>query len=491
MPTAVEDLRQHYSDIFALHAAVAIMDWDQQTYMPTGGSEARAECVGALSRMAHESLASDRTQTLLERSSPANEDEAAMVRLIQREFDLQTKIPATLVEEKAKLAAVGHDIWVRARKENNFTTFAPVLERMFDIARQEAECLGYKDHIYDALLDQYEEGATAADCVKMFDALRERQSKLIAWTQEQPAIDDSFLIGDWDPKVQSAFTEYVVRSIGFDFSRGRQDTAAHPFCTSFSIGDVRLTTRFLPYLNSAIFGSLHEAGHGLYEQGSPQQWDRTILMGGASLGLHESQSRLWENIIGRSEPFWSHFFPKLQSHFPALASRSQRDFYRAINRVKPSLIRVEADEVTYNMHVMLRFEVECDLLTGAMRVQDLPEVWNAKMKQYLGISVDADSNGCLQDVHWSAGSIGYFPTYTMGNILSYQIWRKLQQDVSGTDDLIANGEFEPILGWLQTNVYRAGRKFAPKDLVLRVTGKAMDPTDYLDGLEQKVAEVYR
>lgn len=490
----IEQLKNRLADVNALTSAVAIMDWDQQTYMPKGGANARAEHVGILSRMAHEMFTADETQRLLESArgeTREGTDEEALLRVTQRDLDMRTKIPAALVEEKTKLAALAHEKWVEARANNDFASFAPLLEKMFDIARQEAEYLGYKEHIYDALLDQYEEGATAADARRMFEALKGPNVALVKEiTERGRKIDDSALYGEWDEGKQRQFTEKLVRAIGFDMERGRQDTAPHPFCTGWSVGDIRLTTRFKPYVGAAIFGSLHEAGHGMYEQGSPTQWDRTPLAGGVSLGLHESQSRTWENIVGRSKPFWKHFLPDLQGTFPSLSSFDLDSWYRAINKVEPSFIRVEADEVTYNLHVLVRFEIECDVLTKKLAVKDMPEAWNAKYTEYLGITPRNDSEGCLQDVHWSMGSIGYFPTYSMGNLLSYQIWNALRKDVGDTDALMEQGNFAPILEWLQQKIYRQGRKYTPKELVMRVTGKPMGAEDYLAGLDKKYREIY-
>lgn len=492
MSTPLETLNSRLSDVNALRMAIALMDWDQQTYMPRGGAEARAEHLGILSRMAHETFVADETREALEAAKDGAEgDDAAVVRVVQRDLDLATKLPTKLVEEKTKLAAIAHEAWVKARATNDFPSFAPTLERMFEIAREEAEHLGYTEHIYDALLNQYEEGATAADARAMFDAIKGPQVELVKAIAAQPKIDDAFLYGEWDVAQQKEFTESIVKAIGFDFSRGRQDTAPHPFCTNFAVGDVRLTTRYKPYLGSAIFGSLHEAGHGMYEQGSPQEWDRTPLAGGVSLGIHESQSRTWENIVGRSKAFWQRFLPDLKQRFPALGDVDLDTFYRAINKVEPSFIRVEADELTYNLHVLVRFEIECDILTGKLAVKDLPEAWNAKYAEYLGITPKSDSEGCLQDVHWSMGSIGYFPTYSMGNLLSYQIWNALERDLGDTQALIAEGDFAPILGWLKDHVYSKGRKFAPKELVKQVTGKPMEAEDYLAALDRKYREIYQ
>lgn len=493
MSSAIDALKQRLMDVNALQAATAVMDWDQQTYMPKEGSAARGEHVGRLSRMAHEIFTSDQTASLIQTAKSnlnGEMDDQALLRVVTRDFDLATKLPADLVAEKVKLGSDSQDVWVEARANNDFGKFAPYLERMIDVVRREAEFLGYKEHIYDALLDQYEEGATAAEVRTMFDAIRGPQVDLVKQIQDQPEIDDSWLYGEWEVAKQQRFTEMLVKAIGFDFNRGRQDTAPHPFCTNFSMNDVRLTTRFKSYLGSAIFGSLHEAGHGMYEQGSPEHFDRTPLCGGVSLGVHESQSRTWENIVGRSRAFWEHFYPMLQAEFPSLANRSLDEFYRAINKVKPSLIRVEADELTYNLHIMVRFELECALLEGTLAVKDLPEAWNEKYREYLGIVPPSDSDGCLQDVHWSAGLIGYFPTYSMGNLLSYQIWNVLKSEVGDVDALMSRGDFKPILQWLQQKVYSQGKRYAPKELIQRVTGKPMQAGDYLAGLGEKYRGVY-
>lgn len=488
-------LKSRLADVNALNAASAVLDWDQQCFMPEGGAEARAEHVSILSRMSHELFVADETATALDKAKAEvgeGTDDAALLRIVKRNLDLKTKLPAEFVARKTRLGTIGHETWVKARAANDFAAFAPTLAEMFELTREEAELLGYKDHIYDALLDQYEEGATAADARRMFDTLRSPMVQLVKDIQASDVkADDSPLHGDWDKAKQSEFTEMLVRAIGFDMSRGRQDTAPHPFCTNFSVNDVRLTTRYLPFIGSAIFGSLHEAGHGMYEQGSPTEWDRTPLAGGVSLGIHESQSRFWENVIGRSRGFWKRFLPELQTRFPQLTGMDLDTWYVAINKVQPSLIRVEADEVTYNMHTMIRFETECDLLTGTLKVNDLPEAWNAKYTEYLGVTPDSDARGCMQDVHWSAGLIGYFPTYSMGNLLSYQFWNALKKDVANTDALIEAGEFQPILGWLQEKIYRKGSKYPPKELVMQVTGKPMGADDYVEGLSAKYREIYK
>ncbi|RYG70051.1 carboxypeptidase M32, partial [bacterium] len=334
MPSALETLKSRLADVNALHMATAVLDWDQQTYMPHGGADARARHTEALSKLAHEIFTSDETRRALEAArGEAEGDDATMITVAGRDLDLATKLPVELVAEKAGLSAKAHEDWVAARANNDFKTFAPTLERMFEIARQEAEHLGYQAERYDALLDQYEQGATAAEARAMFDALKGPQVALVKEIAAQPEVDDSILHGDWDANTQREFSLKLVAAIGYDLDRGRLDAAPHPFCTNFSTGDVRLTTRYKPYIGSAIFGSLHEAGHGVYEQGSPMKWDGTPLAGGVSLGLHESQSRTWENIVGRSRPFWSRFLPDLQAAFPALGGVKLDDFYRKINKV--------------------------------------------------------------------------------------------------------------------------------------------------------------
>lgn len=492
---AISELKARLADVNALNAAVSIMDWDQQTYMPRGGAEARGQHVSILTRMAHEIFTADETKRLLEKAkseSDPNSDDAALIRVATRDVTLASKLPADLVERKSKLTTEAHEVWVDARKNNDFGKFAPYLEQLLDIARQEAECFGYQEHIYDALLDTYEEGATAADVRAMFDAIRTPLVDLVKRIQASPnQPNDSKFYGNWDKEKQREFTEMLVKEIGFDMERGRQDVAPHPFCTGWSVGDIRLTTRYKDYLPSAIMGSLHEAGHGMYEQGSPKDWDLTPLAGGVSLGLHESQSRLWENIVGRSKAFWTRFLPDLKAKFDGIESFDVDSFVFALNKVQPSLIRVEADEVTYNLHIMVRFEMECDLLEGALKIKDVPEVWNQKYQDYLGVRPDSDANGCLQDVHWSMGGMGYFPTYSMGNLLSYQIWNKLRADLGDTDALMASGNFAPIFEWLRDKIYRQGRKYTPRDLVQQVTGKPMGAEDYLAGITAKYEALYR
>ncbi|MDQ2799140.1 MAG: carboxypeptidase M32, partial [Armatimonadota bacterium] len=419
----------------------------------------------------------------------------AYLRQARRDFDLATKVPTSLVAEMARVTTLAHEQWAQARAESDWGRFAPWLTQILDLTRQTADHLGHGGERYDALLDQYEPGMTTAEVRAMFEAIK---PDLVALVQSvaakgPQAVDDSVLHRDFDEETQRRFGEKVVTALGYDFRRGRQDRAVHPFCTSFGRDDVRITTRFdKNFLPMALFGSIHETGHALYEQGVAERYAGNILADGASLGFHESQSRLWENLVGRSRPFWQRFYPDLQAAFPnALGDVDAETFYRAINKVAPSLIRVEADEVTYNLHILLRFEMEQALLSGEISVEGAPAAWNAKMQQYFGLTPPDDAHGILQDVHWSGGSLGYFPTYSVGNLLSVQLYDKANRDLGGEiETQIAAGEFAPLLGWLRENVYQYGRKYLPKELVQRVVGGPLDPAPYLRYLKAKFGEVY-
>lgn len=498
---ALEQFKQRMAEISAVGSAAAVLGWDQQTYMPPGGANARAAQLAALSKIIHEMATGEETARLLECSERETDaldpdaDDRAFLRAARRDFDQAVKLPTALVAELSRTTALAFEQWAQARAENDWNRFAPWLDTILDLTRQAAEHLGYKDVLYNALLDQYEPGMTTAQAQAMFDAIKPPSVALVkAIVAKGPdAVDDSILFRDYEEAAQARVGEEIVRALGFDFSRGRQDRAVHPFCTSFTRADVRITTRYdQNFLPSSLYGSMHETGHGLYEQGIAERYTGNVLEGGASLGVHESQSRLWENLVGRSRPFVGHVFPKLQAAFPAaLGDTDAERFYRAINKVAPSLIRVEADEVTYNLHILLRFEMENDLLEGRLSVSDAPAAWNAKMEQYLGLTPPDDAQGILQDVHWSGGMIGYFPTYSVGNILSVQLFEKANADLDGQiAGQIGRGEFGPLLGWLRENVHQWGRKYLPTELVQRVTGGPLDPAPYLNYLHAKFGAIY-
>jgi len=498
---ALEQLQGHLAEVKALGEAAAVLGWDQQTYMPPGGAGARAAQLTALAGVIHRKATGDETARLLDAAERAgaspdvDSDEAAYLRMARRDFDQATKIPTALVAETARVTALAFEQWAQARADSDWGRFAPWLEQILDLTRQAADHLGHGGERYDALLDQYEPGMTTADARAMFEALKPDLVALVrAVAARGPgAVDDSVLHRDFDEEKQRQFGEKVVKALGYDWSRGRQDRALHPFCTSFGRDDVRITTRFdRNFLPSALFGSIHEAGHALYEQGVAERYAGNILADGASLGFHESQSRLWENLVGRSRAFWRRFYPDLQALFPeSLGAVEEGAFYQAVNKVEPSLIRVEADEVTYNLHILLRFEIEQALLSGELSVADAPAAWNAKMQDYFGLTPPDDARGILQDVHWSGGSVGYFPTYSVGNLLSVQLYDKANADLGGEiEGQIAAGDFAPLLGWLRENVHQYGRKYLPEELVQRIVGGPLDAAPYLKYLQTKFGAVY-
>lgn len=493
-----DQLKARLAEIGHIGSAAAVLGWDQQCYMPPGGATERAEQFAVLGKITHEMFVSDETRRLLEGAereagdlSP-DSDEAATVRVVRRDFDKSVKIPTGLVTEMAKATTHAHETWVKARQGDDYAAFAPTLDKLLDLSRQVAEHLGYEDRLYDALLDQYEPGTKTRDVERVFAELKPGLVRLVQEITERPPIDDSVLRRDYDEAKQQAFGEQIITKMGFDFTRGRQDRAVHPFCTSFGRDDVRITTRFeRNFLPTALMGTIHETGHALYEQGFDPRDDNTPLSSAASLGFHESQSRLWENIIGRSRAFWDVYFPALRQQFPeALADVDVETFYRAINKVEPSFIRVEADEVTYNLHIMLRFEMELALLDGSLSVRDAPDAWNAKMREYLGITPPDNRRGILQDVHWSGASFGYFPTYSLGTLLSAQLFDRAVQDNPAIPEDLTRGEFGSLLSWLREKIHRPGRRYLPAELVQRVCGEPAQSRSYLNYLNTKFRDLY-
>lgn len=483
-----------FQDLQALEAAISLMNWDRQVLMPPGGGAARSAHVARLARLHHEHLVADelgRDVEELARAAEPGSDEAAIARVLQREIEVETKLPLAHVERKARVSSEAYDVWKRAKAESDFAAMRPYYEELFGLAREKAELLGYRDHIYDPLIDLYEEGATQADAAGMFAQIKGPIIALVREIREDGRpIDDAAFIRDWDQPKLRDFTQAAAAQIGFDFTRGRLDLAPNAFCGGSSSTDVRMTTRPSGHLKGVVSSSLHEMGHGLYEQGSPSAWDRTPLAGGISLAVHESQSRLWENIVGRSRPFWTHFLPDLQRRFPELGGIALDDFYRMINRVEPTYIRVGADELTYNLHILVRFELECAVLTGEISVADLPEAWNAKYAEFLGITPRNDAEGVLQDVHWSRGSIGYFATYAMGNLIGGQIWAVMTRELGDQMDRMRSGDFAPVLNWLRDRIYAQAKRYPPKELIQRVTGRTMAAQDWLAYADEKYRALY-
>lgn len=488
---ALDTLQAAYADINALRAATSLMNWDRQVLMPAGGAEARSAHTAILGRMAHEKLVSQEFLALVENARPENEEERALVAALRRDLETWTKLPAELMERKTRVASDAYETWRKAKAESNFILLRPYLAELVEIAKEQAELLGYRDHPYDALINLFEYGATYADAKAMFEEIKDPIVHLVREIGERgKSVDDSALIGEWDSEKLREVAQQMASRIGYDFDGGRLDVAFNAFCMNLSNRDVRMTARPSSHVKGILSSSLHEMGHGLYEQNSPKKWDRTPLAGGISLAVHESQSRTWENLVGRSLGFWTHFLPTLQAAFPQLDSVEPLAMYRAMNKVQPEFIRVGADELTYNLHILVRFELEVELITAQISVADLPEAWNAKYAATLGITPPDDAQGCLQDVHWTRGSFGYFPTYTMGNLIGAQIWTCLERDLGDTGALMARGEFQPILRWLTDNVYGKGKTLPPRELVSQVTGRPMEAMDWLGYAQKKYTAIY-
>lgn len=494
----LKQLKTLLGEVFDLSMASALLGWDQQTYMPAGGAEDRGDQLATLDRLAHIKFTSDEIGQLLEDLKPyaaqldPDSDDARLIAVTAREYEKKVRVPADLVADYTQASTLGQQAWMEARANADFAHFRPYLERLVDNRRRYASCFAPFDHVYDPLLDDYEPGLKTAEVQQIFGALRPQQVELLQAIAGRPAPNDSFLMTQYDEQRQWNFGVEVVTAMGYDWQRGRQDRAAHPFTQNFGIGDVRITTRFDPECGaSALLSTMHEGGHALYEQGIDTALRRTPLAVGASLAIHESQSRLWENMVGRSREFWIHYYPRFQELFPAqVGNVSLDDFYRGINKVQPSFIRTEADEATYNMHIMLRLELEIALMEGSLEVRDLPEAWNSRMREYLGITPPNDTKGVLQDVHWASGLIGYFATYALGNLISAQWWECMAKDIPDLHDQISRGEFSSMLAWLRQKIHRHGAKFEPQELLQRVTGSRIDPAPYMHYLRQKYGEIY-
>lgn len=498
MQEKLEVLNAKLKDIKNLQAAEAVLGWDQQVFMPPGGAEARAEQLATLSKLSHEMFITDEIGTLLsdlaQAGFPYDSDEASLIRVVRRDYDKARKLPSALVAEMSRTFSLGQQIWTKARANQDFAHFQEILTKIVDLNIQVAEAFGYEDCLYDALLDQFEPGLKTADVNRVFGELKAELVPLVqAIAARADQVDDSILKQEFDETAQWDFGLIPLKAIGFDMERGRQDKSVHPFTTNFSINDVRITTRVHRDLfPSALFSTLHEGGHAMYEQNSDPALEGSFLAGGTSLGVHESQSRLWENVLGRSREFWQFYYPQLQEFFPAqLKNVSLDTFYRAINKVEPSLIRVEADEVTYNLHIFLRFELEQALLEKRLVVADLPEAWNAKMQESLGLTPSNDALGVLQDIHWSGGMMGYFPTYTLGNVLSLQFYQQTLRDIPDLPEQFSRGEFGALLAWFTDKIHRSGRKFTANELVQRITGaEGIQARPYLDYIKRKYTEIY-
>jgi carboxypeptidase Taq len=498
MEEKLDQLKRLLEEIVDLNRVANLLGWDQQTCMPPGGAKERGEQMGTIRRLAHIKLSSDEMGKLLDDLKPLvaqldpDSDDARLIKVAAREYEKRTKVPPELVSEVFELTTIAHQAWEQARAENDFPKFQPYLEKMVDLRRRYADCFAPYEHVYDPLLAEFEPGMKTAEVQEIFTALRPKQVELIKQITSRPQVDDSALHQAFDGQKQWDFGVEVVTKFGYDWQRGRQDKATHPFTSNFGLGDVRITTRILPdYVASALFSTMHEAGHGMYEQGIAPKYGRTLLGETYSLAVHESQSRMWENLVGRSKPFWQYFYPRLQEVFPAqLGNVSVDTFYKGINKVEPSLVRVEADEATYNLHIMLRLELEIALISGELKVKDLPEAWNSRMQDYLGITPPDDADGVLQDVHWAHGYIGYFSTYALGNLVSAQLWERINADIPDLEDQIRGGKFDQLLGWVREKIHRHGSKYDAQELVKQVTGSKIDAAPYLRYLTGKYSQIY-
>lgn len=494
-----EDLRRYAGRTALLGSIEELLGWDERTLMPPANASHRAEQMTLISGMIHQRWTDQRLGELLDElaQNPLADDEhsdsGTTIRRLRHERNKKVKLPQALVEEITRSAVMGQNAWQQARQDDDFPAFRPWLERTVELKRQEAQALGYEECAYDALLDDYEPGERTSNVAAVLAGLREQLVELvgqIAQSVRRP--DVSILRRSYPVDRQEAFGRRTAARIGFDFDRGRLDVTSHPFCSTHGPHDCRITTRYNErFFNEAFFGILHEAGHGIYEQGL--RTDQHGLPPGqaTSLGFHESQSRLWENLVGRSLPFWKFLFPQAQERFPdALGDVKLDDFYFAVNSVQPSLIRVEADEATYNLHILIRFELEQDLLENRLPVADLPAAWNAKYREYLGIEPSSDAAGVLQDIHWSGGAIGYFPTYSLGNLYASQLFAQANADLGGLDEQFAQGDFEPLRSWLNKNVHQQGQCYSAAQLIERITGKPLSHKPLMKHLWAKLGPLY-
>jgi len=503
----LEPLIVRLREVQHLNSAASLLSWDQETYMPAGGGQARADQLATLQGLAHDKLVSPEVEALLMRwvdpstgqardqlGDAWDEPSRALLRETWRDFSRARKLPSEFVKRLGRECSLAQQVWAEARAQNSFKRFLPNLRTIVALKLEETRYLGYRDSPYDALLDTYEPGSTVAELTPLFATLKARLVPLLnRVTQSRTAVDDALLFQAYDQTRQVEFGKLVLTAMGYDFDRGRLDLSAHPFTTSFHPTDVRVTTRvYETEFSACLFSCIHEGGHGLYDQGLDQERYGTPLGEALSLGIHESQSRLWENCVGRSRSFWRCFYPLLQQLFPEQLQAVELDrFYMAINRVTPSLIRVEADELTYNLHIMLRFEIERDLIEGRIAVEDLPAAWNDKMRAYLGLVPPTDADGVLQDVHWSLGAIGYFPTYALGNLYSVQLYEQARRDIQGLEEEIRAGRLTVLKQWLNQKVHRWGRAFTADHLIRRITGGPLSPEPFLAYLEKKYGELYR
>jgi carboxypeptidase Taq len=490
----LDRLRERLAEVSGLTKAATLLVWDQRVMMPPGGAEARADALGTVSRLAQQRFIDDEIGRLLdelrglEESSDYDSFEASLVRTTRREYEKARRVPPELVGEMRRASALGIAAWGPAKEQSDFEQLRPQLETLLELRHRYVDCFPPPDETYDLLLDDYEPLMKTAEVRDVFTELKQELVPLIEEIRDAGEVDDSFLYGDFDAATQRALGLEILHAFGYGEDEWRLDETAHPFMTTPGAGDIRLTSNFRPNDLSSLFACMHEFGHGVYEWGVDRSLARTPLHSGVSLAVHESQSRTWENLVGRSRAFWRWFYPRLQRSFSAqLGGVDEEAFYRAVNKVQPSLIRIDADEVTYNLHIILRFELEQDLIEGRLAVADLPKAWNARMEEYLGVPVPDDASGVLQDMHWPGGSLGYFPTYALGNVISVQIWERALEDLGDLDERFERGEFGDLREWLREHLYVLGAKFTPQETIERVTGSRIDAKPYVRYLREKLA----
>ncbi len=475
--------------------AAAVLGWDQEVYMPEKGFAFRGRQLATLAAQAHDLITSEAYGNLLHElaeDGKLNEVQQQNVRISLEDYEKNKKLSAAFVEQMTAQSTASFSAWIEARHKNDFSLYAPELEKMIALKKQQAELYGYEQHPYDALLDDYEKGATVAMLDPVFENVREQLQPVLAKISSVEQVSDAFFFQSFDKQKQFDFSIEVLRKMGYDMAAGRQDFSEHPFTTSFAPTDVRITTRVSEQdFSSLLWSSIHEGGHALYEQGLPEEQYGLPLGGAASLSIHESQSRLWENCVGRSYDFWTYFYPQLQAFFPAqLKNKSTEDFYKGMNKVQPSLIRTEADELTYHFHVMIRYEIEKALLGKELKTKDLALVWNEYYQKYLGISAKDDRQGVLQDVHWSHGSFGYFPTYSLGSLYAAQFFAQAAAHIGNLHEQISAGNFAPLLQWLRTHIHQYGRRYRSEELCVKITGKPLDFSAFLEGIQTKYSGIY-
>ena len=499
MGSKYDALLEKVHEIHDINKANQLLSWDRNVIMPKAGDEMRIKQMTTLRRLSHSMFTSDEMGELIEdaadelEGAPYESNEASLIRLLRRQYDDARRLPLDFVSRNSEISGKARSVWVEARENDDFQSFAPWLEQIVDLGRELAELYGYEDELYDALLDKFERGASTADVRAIFNAAKEETLPLLQAIRESGVeVDDSILHQPYDIEKQKEFAHYIAKAAGYDFDRGHLGTTVHPFATSFSRNDARITTRWYPdFISPSLFGTLHESGHAIYEQETHPDLARTPLARGASSGIHESQSRMMENVVGRSRGFWHAHFPRLQELFPdQLRNATAEDFYKAVNKVQPSLIRVEADELTYNFHIFLRFELEQALLNDDLKVSDLPTAWNDKLNSLLGVTPPNDREGVLQDIHWTWPSFGYFPTYALGNLYAAQLFAAACEEAPAIEAEIEAGKTDALLSWLRSNVHQHGRKFEPAELVKMATGKPLSHEPFVAYAKRKFSDVY-